>query len=385
MFDTNALLEVYPNGIPEDLQSHVAEMEQLSNRSGILAVTLLSNFGKDLEMSVKHDTNIYRGLVVQTAPHYSLNETDRLWLHPELCKGRTMYEGGLQKSTAAEIDSFNSSVGVYSTHSIDEIGAYKQETYTIVDSGVEKEADIMLNSWILSNSNMKQAYEEVVSAKLVKQAQQNRDKIAKEYEAKDRVITSNYNMLYSDGRSFHFYNHAIKPNKGKALLNISPLIGCAMVSVENKHIESDLLSADNYIDIHSLTDEQRSRAYESCKWEGKNIVNTFTMRKPLENYINVLESHNVTMYRMENGFFSANPIHSKLPADIVLYLTPEKEFIPQGANCHQHIRDGSIDMPASIENISKLMKDHWRELISKRYVSGDTLIVPREMVEQSLA
>ena len=108
------------------------------------------------------------------------------------------------------------------------------------------------------------------------------------------------------------------------------------------------------------------------------------MRKPLDNYKTLLESHNVTMYRLENGYFSANPVQNKLPDDIVLYLTPEKDLIPQNAKCHQHIRDGFIDMPASLENITKLMKNHWRELISKKYISGDMLILSRDMVKQSL-
>tara|TARA_B100000674_G_scaffold293398_1_gene243324 strand:- start:2196 stop:3359 length:1164 start_codon:yes stop_codon:yes gene_type:complete len=383
--NTDALNEIYPNGLSDELQSHIERMQELSDRRGILSVTLLSNFGKDMEMSMKQETDIFRGLIVQTSSDYKLSEFDSLWLHPELCKGRSIYEGGnKQVSTPVEIDKFNSSVGIYSTHSIDEIGAFKQTTNTIVDSGMEDMSEVLTSNWMLGNSTMRKAYNEVVGAKLVKQAQQKRDEIAKEYGAKERLLTSNYNMLYSDGRTFYFYNHAIKPSNGKALLNISPLIGCAMITSEDKHVESDLLSSSSYIDINKLNSEQRSRAFESCKWEGKNIVNTYTMRKPLDNYKNVLEAHNVTMYRLENGYFSANPVHSKLPADIVLYLTPEKDLIPQAASCHQHIRDGSIDMPASVENIAKLMKNHWRELISKKYVSGDTLVLPREMVEESL-
>ena len=384
--NTDALLEVYPEGISEELESHVADMQELADKRGIVSVTLLSNFGQDMEMSMKHDTNIFRGLIVQTTPQYTLTEYDRLWMHPELCKGRTMYNGGKKsESETINIDKFNSSVGVYSTHSIDEIGGYKQETYTIVDSGMEEESDVLTSNWMLGNTTMKKAYEEAVGAKLVNLAQEKRDNVAKQYGASEKLLTSNYNMLYSDGRSLYFYNHAIKPDtKGRALLHISPLIGCAEIYSDQKHIESDLLSSNDYIDINHLTDEQRSRAYESCKWEGKNIVNTFTMRRPVENYKEVLESHNATMYRLENGFFSANPVHSKLPADIVLFLTPEKSLIPQAADCHQHIRDGSIDMPASVENISKLMENHWRELISKRYVSGDNLILPRSMVEEAL-
>lgn len=381
----DALNEVYPNGFSTALKSHIAEMQDLAAKKGVISVTLLSNFGKDMEMSMKHDTNIYRGMILQLSSDYVLSEYDRLWLHPELCKGRSMYDGGDKNmSTEVNIDKFNSYVGVYSTHSIDEIGTYKQETYTIVDSGMEEQSDILTSNWMLGNVSIRDAYQEVVGAKLVKQAQTKRDSIAKLYGANDKVQTSNYNMLYSDGRSYHFYNHAIKPSNGKALLNISPLIGCAMVSSDEKHIESDLLSTNNYIDINKLSQEQRIRTYESCKWDGKNIVNTFTMRKPLDNYKTLLESHNVTMYRLENGYFSANPVQNKLPADIVLYLTPEKDLIPQNAVCHQHIRDGSLDMPASLENITKLMKSHWRDLISKKYIRGDMLILPRDMVKQSL-
>lgn len=381
----DALNEVYPNGFSTDLESHIADMQELADKKGVMSVTLLSNFGKDMEMSMKHDTNIYRGMILQLSSNYEFSEYDRLWLHPELCKGRSMYRGGSKNmSTEVKIDKFNSYVGVYSTHSIDEIGAYKQETYTIVDSGMEDQSDVLTTNWMLGNVAIRDAYQQVVASKLVQQAQEKRNSIAKLYGASEKVQTSNYNMLYSDGRSYHFYNHAIKPSNGKALLNVSPLIGCAMISSDEKHIESDLLSTNNYIDVNKLSEEQRIRTYESCKWEGKNIINTFTMRKPLDNYKTLLESHNVTMYRLENGYFSANPVQNKLPADIVLYLTPEKDLIPQNAKCHQHIRDGCIDMPASLENITKLMKNHWRELISKKYISGDMLILSRDMVKQSL-
>ena len=101
----------------------------------------------------------------------------------------------------ATIDKFNSSVGVYSTHSIDEIGGYKQETYTIVDSGMEEEAEIVVLVALVQHTDAC-AYEEVVSAKLVHYFKT--DSIAKQYGASDRVITSNYNMIYSDGRSYYF-------------------------------------------------------------------------------------------------------------------------------------------------------------------------------------
>ena len=92
--DTSALKSRYDNNIPADVQGDIDKFTQLADRDGILSVKLLSNFGKDVEMSLKHDTPIYRGLIVQLSNSYKLSETDRMWMHPELCKGRTMYVGG---------------------------------------------------------------------------------------------------------------------------------------------------------------------------------------------------------------------------------------------------------------------------------------------------
>ena len=104
----------------------------------------------------------------------------------------------------------------------------------------------------------------------------------------------------------------------------------------------------------------------------------------IENYKKLLEERHASMYRMEDGVFSPNPVHSKLPTDIVLFLTPKPSLIPADAVCRQHIRDGVIDFPATEENITKLMQKHWKTLISKKYVSGNSLILPRHIVEESL-
>ena len=382
--NTDSLQQLYSGEIPEEMQSQIECMQELSNKNGIKSVTLLRNFGKDMEMSMKYDTDIFRGLIVQTDSEYKLSEYDRLWMHPEICKGRSMYTDGQEVSSEFDIGKFNSSVGIYSTHSVDDIGGYKKETYTIVDSGMEEEAEVLLNNWVLSESSMKNIYEEIVGSKLVKMAQEKRDSIAKIHHAKERKFTSNYNMLYSDGRSYFFYNHAIKPVQAKALLHVSPLIGCAEIVSNQKHIESDLLSTNTFINMNELTEEQRLRAYESCTWEGQNVVNTYTMRRPLEQYKQLLENYNATMYRLEKGFFSANPVHDKLPADILLYLTPHKDLIPTSVECQPHIRNGFIDLPASQENIQQVMTHYWRELIDEKHLLGDSLLLKREMVENLL-
>lgn len=381
--DYTAVKQRYQNKIPDSVQQHIHVFEELSRKKGIRSVRLLSNFGKDIEMSLKHGMDIYKGLIVQVDAEYPLTQADMQWLHPELCKGRTMYAGGSRENKQSGISSFNSSCGFYTTHTIDEIGGFTSEQCTIVNSSAEEESSILLQSWFLSDHRVKDAYQSIMKQKLIQTSQRHRDAIAKERGAGEQIMNSNYNMLFSDGMSYHFYNHAIKPTNGEALVTVSPLVGCARMSAD-KYIESDLLTSQDYIDVHTLKPDQRERAYVACKWNGDNIINTYTMRKPIANYKRLLEDSHATMYRMESGFFSANPIHSKLPTDIVLFLTPEPQLIPAGAPCREHIREGSIDVPASGDNISKLMDEHWRTLISKKYVNGDSLILPRHMVQKSL-
>lgn len=381
--DSSALTKRYHGKIPDQVAASVKKFEDLAAKDGILSVKLLANFGKDVEFSMQHGTDVYRGVIVQLDGEYTISESDKLWFHPELCRGRSMYKGGDAITKNVKVDAFNSSVGNYITHEIDEIGGIESSRYFIVDTGAPEESQILHDSWLLSSSPVKNIYSDIVKQKIAQNSQNKRDAIAKDHNAGERMMNSNYNMLYSDGRSYHFYNHAIKPSNGKALVNVSPMVGCAVVH-SDKFTEADMLSANDYIDVNTLTEAQRNRAYLKCKWKGRNIINTYTMRKPIENYKRLLDEGKANMYRMESGYFSANPIHSQLPTDIVLFLTPKPSLIPEGAPCRQHIRDGVIDMPATEENIATLMKNHWQTLISKRFVNGNTLILPREMIEQSL-
>ena len=80
--------------------------------------------------------------------------------------------------------------------------------------------------------------------------------------------------------------------------------------------------------------------------------------------------------------FQCKPVHAKLPADIVLFLTPEKHLVVE-TSCHQHIRDGVIDVPAN-EKYSKADGQALEDLISKKYIKGDSLLLPRNMIQESL-
>ena len=111
------------------------------------------------------------------------------------------------------------------------------------------------------------------------------------------------------------------------------------------------------------------------------MVNTFTMRQPIEKYKEALAPYKTNMYTMTSGYFSANPVHSKLPIDIVLFLTPEKHLLPTAASFSKHVHDGIVQVPASPETLAKLMQVDWKNTISKRLQKGDSLMLKRELVE----
>ena len=382
-----ALNSRYKEELPESLKQLVEQFRKLSQKRGIKQVTLLSNFGKDIELSLKYDTVICKGVIVQAEPDYELSEADRVWLHPQLCKGRSLYSAAASKISESELlDSFSSSVGSYATHSIDEIGGYSQEEFTIVDTGIEREANALVDSWIVGKQTLKQAYQDLQNSNLLVKAQKNRDAIAKSNGiAEEAKNTWNYNMLYSNVHTMFFYNHAIKPVEGKVLVHISPLMGYSMVTnLESQSFVSDLMSCDEYVDVNELGEKAKIRAYVNCRWAGKDIVNTYTMRKPVSFYKEFLESEKHTMYRMQSGYFSANPIHAKLPPEIVLFLTPTAAQMPAGVDCHEHLKRDVIALPLQTETINKLMHNHWKDLISSKYIKGNNLILPREMIQQSL-
>ena len=49
MLNTDVLAQVYHNGLPDGMEGHISKMQELADRRGILSVSLLSNFGKDMK------------------------------------------------------------------------------------------------------------------------------------------------------------------------------------------------------------------------------------------------------------------------------------------------------------------------------------------------
>ena len=386
---SDSLRKRFPNGLPDDLKADAQKFEKLSKKSGVVKVTLLSNFGRDVELSLSQGVDIYRGVIVETTGDYVLSEDDKSWFHPQLFKTRTLYASSefsnvKEGEGPSRIAKFNSSAGLYAIQAFDEIGGLSKTEYVIVDTAVDSLANTQLNHWLSSGMKMKDTYTEMAIQRIDGKTLENHTKELVSSIGKGEIVASfNYNRLYKSAGSYLFYNHALKPVDSQALVQISPLLGYAMVSTKANHIESDVLTASDYLDVSSFTDEQRMRAYVMASWGGKNIVNSFALRKPISNYRNVLNLDSAPTYRMERASFSSCPVVDKLDPKAVLALTPEATAIPEvkAAKLHKHILNNVVKMPATPKILQDVLKNNWKSLLSSKYTDGESLFLPRSIVE----
>lgn len=366
-----ALNKRYPNGIPADLQTGISLFETLSKKTDVKSVTLMSNFGKDLEQSLQNDTDVYKGVIIQVSPNYKLTDSDRVWFHPEITKARSLYSGKF-KGENANIGDFNSNVGTYSTYSVDELGGQKLSNFTIVDTA-SPNTHKTVDHWIAARFDMKSVYSDYKTNKvenktLQKASQTLRDEIA----GSTPLQTSEYVSLFKDANSYHFYNHAIKSD-GEALVLQSSLMGYSKVS-ETGDVASDAMLG--FMDINKLSSNHRNRVYSDCKWESSSLINTYVMR--------LGELVKGEPFRMVKGIFSPNKISGLLDASTTLKLTPTRKNIPNGVECDEYAKRDIIPFALEEETVQRVLQKHWKKLISSKYIKGDKFLLPRDIVESSL-
>jgi len=369
----DALNNRYPDGIPKHLEEGVSLFRSLSEKRGIVSVKLMANFGKDLEQSLSKNTNVYKGVIIQCSPNYELDSSDRMWFHNELSKARSLYEKGYESKNVSSLGDFNSSVGTYSTYSVDELGGQKLEKHTIVDTCASKLVDTTVDHWIATRAKMRQVYSEYKGKTDGKSLQEHGQCLRDSMGNGKAVLTTEYVSLFKDANSYHFYNHAIK-SEGESLILQSALMGYSRMSSKGD-IASD--ATTGFMDINKLSAEHRNRVYNDCSWSSASLVNTYVMRMG--------EIVKGEPYRMVSGNFSPNNISSLLDAPTTLMLTPTHKNIPAGVECDEYSKRDIIPFALEEETVQKVLKAHWRKLISSKYIKGDKFLLPRDIVEETLA
>jgi hypothetical protein len=361
----------YPNGIPDGLKEGVSYFETLSQKSGIRSVRLMSNFGKDMEQSLLNNTDVYKGLIVQVTTNYELSETDRSWFHPELSKARSLYDGK-RKLSDIDLGEINSLAGTFSTYSVDEVGGQKINNYTIVDTAIPALPKTTVNHWIVTRSTLKNVYKDYKTNKNEGKTLQQAGQSLRDEIGGTPKLTNEYISLYKGANSYHFYNHVIKSD-GEALVLQSALMGYSLQN-KNGEIASDALKG--FMEINELSPAHRTRIYKDCSWSSSSLINTQVMR--------LGDLVKGEPYRMVKAVFSPNNVTGLLDAATTLQLTPTRANIPKGVPCDEYTERDIIPFALKEETIHKVMKNHWRTLISSKFIRGDKFLLPRSIVEKSL-
>lgn len=370
--DTTQLQKVYTEKIPDTVQSHINELESLG-----LDIKLMPNFSKDIEQSLSHDTNIYKGMQVEIPLNYKLSEKDKMWFHPDLFRSRSLHKAS--DFNASNLEKFSSVVGSYYKNVVTDLGDIRQERYVIVDTGIQDIVKPMWNDFF--GKTIKEVYSKLQFAKvenspLLHLSTQQIKKIT----SSEMLSSYKYNMLYKGNGKYHFFNHVMKPTQGKALVHVSPLIGFFETKT-SEAVASDLLSEQDYIDVNQLKKSQVNRVFNACNWTGDNVVNTFTMRKPVPNYKEFMR--NSVVYRMEKAHFSASNIVDKLPLNIILFLTPESSKVPENKRdqFHSDVTNNLIRLQATESSLAKLIP-YYKELFKSEFMDGKDLVISRELAKK---
>ncbi len=356
--NTDALARRYtkiPDAITQAAAQVWAHLQKQSDN--VVSVEFLANFNKDHDMSLRHNTDIYKGLVVTVKPKYALDDTDIMWMHPQAYQCRAIYQGG--EFEAMELPDMNASVGTYNTSTVDDIGTHVTNKYTIIDTRMP---------FVRSAATPQEAYDNATKHETLDHCAQ----IADHLQCGAMVDHAFTNLFLKGSGEYAFYNHAFMK---KGIVHVSPLLGYRTVSAPG-NFDSDCLAEEDYVDIGSLSPQQQEALFSKCGWDGDNTVNTYAFRKPYTKMTNV-----GTHYRLLEGHFSSTPIHEQMSIKKLYDLTPDLT----GTDIRRfgdRVHDTSIELPVTPAIMKRLMGVEGFQIINPQYVRGESLHIPRNVVHQ---
>jgi len=394
MIDSTLFKRAHPQGYSSELDNAITSMTNLFAKQAqhVVKVTLMPNFSIDHDRSAAEETPIYHGLVVNLKDTYELSPEDKCWFHPEMGKGRSVFEGGSVKDTLVEqtvgdtnaleasLSPFNSSAGEYYSQTEDAYGMVDKHQYSIVSSGSESTAYPLWSSWCDSYTSMKKVYSAWKSNNAVDTIQTARTSIV---NSNKTIYQDVVNNIYSDGKTLYVSNHAVKCNAGdKVLCEISPTAGYIWFHIqdgENKFVASDCGYTNEYVNIHALREQHKQRFYKDCSWLSKKPFNTYVMRKTSitpETIASCLSLKPCERVYMKTCTCSSQPVKDAYETDTLLKLTPLHQAI------HVPFKPSNDIVKYVLDNYHEINKTHPTfDLINPTYLKNGTLELPREIVE----
>ena len=397
MIDSSSFKRAHPQTCSAELsdaQDHLKALFE-KQRQHVVSVRLLPNFSIDHDRSKAENTAIYRGLVVNVKDTYELSPEDKCWFHPEMGKGRSVFQNvepvkhiqeqvlGQTEEVKASISPFNSSVGEYYSQTEDTYGIVTKNKYCIASTGSENRAYPLWSSWCDSYTSMKKVYAQWKSMNIADAVRDDRRSLT----ASSSKMTYNdtINNIYSDGKSLYVTNHALKCNSGdKVLCEVSPTSGYVWMSVAGKNrcndfVPSDCGFADHFVNVHTLRQEHKARFYNDCSWLSDKPFNTYVMRKPLISMDTLSDAANMNKKErlfMKKMTCSSQPFETDYERNTLLQLTPLEQKI------HVPFKQTNEIVKYLLDNYHEISEQYPAfDLINPKYLKNKHLELPREIVE----
>ena len=354
--NTDALVKRYGK-IPPSLTTAVNAVWEHLNRQAdhVVSVEFLQNFNKDHDMSLRVGQDIYKGLVVTVRPDYALDDSDKMWMHPQAYQCRAVFEGGT--FDRVDLPDMNASVGTYEASSIDEIGNQHNAQYTIINTR---------KPFVRAAATPQEAYDNAIKHETLDHCQA----IAAKLGCGDMVDHAFTNLFLKGSNEYAFFNHAFM-NKG--IVHVSPLMGYRSVS-QSGNFEADCMHEQQYVNVSELSKEQKEKLYTKCQWDKPNTLNTYVFRKPFKQMTN-----KGTHYRLTQGHFADTPIHDKMPIADLYSLTPNLE----GCSITGFGKiTGDLELPVTANIVQQLMEVEGFSILNPKYLKKGVLKIPRNVVHQ---
>jgi hypothetical protein len=447
MINVSPLNAIYGDDIPSDLQSALKQLESrlTEQKDFVKQVTIMPNCSVDydrtihLQKTLSADIQfVLQGVLVTVKPEYKLGFEDAIWFHPEMAKGRSVYnieksldksafdeikeihhvDGQYDKENPAALSPFHCDVGEYSEVSIDDMGLQTEKKQLIINVSQEALTYSLWTQYLMTGEKVGNVYKNWTEMdmgngkSIMDTSAYVRDLIAQKimgctlHTAMERKNYSDeVNALYSDGSLVYFANHCVKTPKeegAKILVHLSALSGYELYNVKSDELftPSNIgLSSKNF-NWDDMTSAQRSRIFSDCIWEGNEGFNTYVLKPPgmKVSEKKMFEANfslfNSTKFRMKVAKFSSQPVRDFMEIGRLLELTPLSTHL-EGTEVEGavNMRSGKeIDIPLSLDyapfesllkNFEKLSEEYPDfKLFNEKLVKGGYIKIPREIIDK---
>ena len=147
------------------------------------------------------------------------------------------------------------------------------------------------------------------------------------------------------------------------------------------NIPSDLLSADDFVNVSKLRRDQVQGIFTRCHW-GSNIINSTALRKPIASWSALLSGER---FKMEEAHFAPTDRVTPLLQPKYLHtMTAQGAQLTQGmGNKYNH--EDKIQLKSSDRMIANLLTQGQHAILNPEYYKNGHLYLPRAWVEKLIA